>query len=256
MRSGLVAAVLFVATLIPTVGMAQVYQVATPPPQVTAASAQWQIDSVPIQVNGVVYHPTAFVRQFDGNVMTQVATFDGVPVYADATLEPYSVIYVPTARGMRTYERVRSGALADTTGSRTPSFPVEPDSALTPEPRIEGTGGVLTSGEAMAVGTNGSFAPPAPPPSVTSNASPDIPTRRVAGPVESVPLPRKTDGVWIRYDGAKWYSDGEAVTNSADRFTQIGTYAGFPVYRERNGRSHDIWVAVVQDGPLAPYQKR
>ena len=253
MRSGWVVVVLFVATLIPTVGMAQVYQFATPPPQVTAASAEWQINGVPIQVDGVVYQPTALVRPFDRNVMTQVGVFDGVPVYADATLEPYSILYVPVARGMRTYERIRSGNLADTTGSRTPSFPVEPDSALRPQPRVENTAGVLTNGEPVAVGTSGSSVERGPARSVT----PNVPARRVVGPIESLPLPRTTDGVWIRYDGAKWYSDGEATSYSAERFTQIGTYAGFPVYRERNGNaSRHIWVAAVKDGPLTPYVRR
>ena len=239
MRSGWVVVVLFVATLIPTVGMAQVYQFAPPPPQVTAASAEWQINGVPIQVDGVVYQPTALVRPFDRNVMTQVGVFDGVPVYADSTLEPYSILYVPVARGMRTYERIRSGNLADTTGSRTPSFPVELDSGLRSAP--------------AAVGTSGSFVERKPVPSVT----PNVPTRRVVGPVESLPLPRATDGVWIRYDGAKWYSDGEAASYSAERFTQVGTYAGFAVYRERNNMaSRHIWVAAVKDGPLAPYVKR
>ena len=30
-------------------------------------------------------------------------------------------------------------------------------------------------------------------------------------------------------------------------------YQGFPVYRDKIGGSDDLWVAVVKDGPLAPY---
>ena len=75
--------------------------------------------------------------------------------------------------------------------------------------------------------------------------------------VETIPPPRETDGVWIRYDGETWYSDGPAVPFTADRFTRVGTYRGFPVYRERDGaRAREIWVSVVQDGPLAPYSRR
>ena len=204
MRVRWAAALLFVTTLMPIVGNAQVYRFATPPPQVTAAAAPWQIASQPIFVDGLVYVPTALLRQFDGNVMTQVGVFDGVPLYADATLEPFSVVYVPVARGMRTYERRRAGEIAGTTGSRTPTLP-----------------------------------------------------RPMRTRVESLPEPRATDGVWIRYDGAKWYSNGAAAPYSPDRFVRIGTYHGFPVYRERTGRgSRDIWVSVVQDGPVAPYARR
>ena len=61
---------------------------------------------------------------FDGKVMAPVGVYQRVPVYADVTLEPYSVVYVPVARNqLRVYERRRDGELAATTGSRTPSFP-------------------------------------------------------------------------------------------------------------------------------------
>ncbi len=229
------AAVLFVTTLLPIVGNAQVYRFATPPPQTTAAAAPWQIASQPITINGIVYVPTALVRQFDGNVMTEVGVFDGVPVYADVTLEPFSVVYVPVAHGMRTYERPRAGDIAGTTGSQAPMLPVSP--VLAPaEERPVGTGGTVTMATA---------------------AAPDIPSRSMRTRVESVPQPRATDGVWIQYDGAKWYSDGAAAPYSPERFVQIGSYHGFPVYRERGARRpHDIWVTVVQDGPVAPYAQR
>ncbi len=236
MRARWAAAVLFVTTLMPNVGNAQVYRFATPAPQVTAAAAPWQIAGDPIMVNGLVYYPTALVRQFDANVMTQVGVFDAVPVYADATLEPFSVLYVPVARGMRTYERQRAGDLAGTTGSRTPTLPVEPAPSVAAEDRPVATAGTVT---------------------ILAPAAVDIPRRPIRTAVESVPRPHVTDGIWIQYAGAKWYSDGEAVPYAPDRFVQIGTYQGFAVYRERSGgSSRDIWVAVVQDGPLAPYAKR
>ena len=219
MRTRWAVAVLFVVASLPNVGNAQVYQFATPPPTANASAAWWQVESAPIQVNGIVYVPTAFVRPFDGNVMTQVGRFDHVPVYADATLEPFSVLYVPVARGMRTYERQRTGKIAGTTGSRTPALPVAPVTAV--------------------------VAP-----------APSVPAKPERTRVETVPMPRATDGVWIRYDGAKWYSDGEAAPYTPERFTQIGSYHGFPVYRERRSSATDIWVSVVQDGPVAPYAKR
>jgi hypothetical protein len=62
--------------------------------------------------------------------------------------------------------------------------------------------------------------------------------------------------VWVNFDGAKWYHAGRPVTFSADRFEPIGSYRGFPVYKEKGGSDSTIYVTVVQDGPLTPYTKR
>ena len=46
---------------------------------------------------------------FDPNVMMQVGAYKGVPLYIDATLEPFSHVLVPVAGGlMRRYERLRA----------------------------------------------------------------------------------------------------------------------------------------------------
>jgi hypothetical protein len=74
--------------------------------------------------------------------------------------------------------------------------------------------------------------------------------------MESVARPSGANGVWLAYDGARWYSRGAATVFDANRFTKIGEYRGFPVYREKNGRADDIWIAVVKDGPVAPYARR
>ena len=250
MRWQSAAALLFFATLIPEEGIAQVYQFRTPPPEVTAAADDWQISGRPIIVQGLVYYPTDVTRPFDGNVMMQTGMFGNVPVFADATVEPFSAILVPVARGrMRVYERRREGDLAGTTGSQAPAFPVQPLSAIPPRQgaaavAVVGTAGV-ERGPAPA-GTTGTLEAPA--------GEPNVP-RPPRTHVESIPRPRASDGVWIRYDGAKWYSDGEAVSYTPDRFTQVGVYSGFPVYRDRSGDTR-IWVAVVQDGPVAPYSQR
>jgi hypothetical protein len=64
------------------------------------------------------------------------------------------------------------------------------------------------------------------------------------------------NGVWLEFDGAKWYAAGTAVPFLADRFTPIGQYRGFPVYRANSGDQDRIWISVVEDGPVAPYEKR
>ena len=244
MRACLAGGLLTLAVLFPTLGNAQVYSLPslTRPPDVTAASAEWQISNRPILVQGLVFFPTSETRLFDSSVMIQIGVFEGVPVYSDATMEPFSLVYVPVGRAtMRAYERRRDGELAGTTGSRTPTFPVAP--AALPGQRPE-----------RAVGTVGLFATATP--IMTASVPAPEPSRPVRTSIESVPPPRATDGVWIRFNGAKWYSDGEAVAYSPDRFTRIGEYLGFPVYREKDDKKEAIWVAVVQDGPLAPYSKR
>jgi hypothetical protein len=221
------------ALLLPNVGNAQ-------QPAVTAQSAEWQTQNETIVVNGLVYHPTRETRFFDPQIMTQTGVYLGVPVYADVTLEPHSVLYVPVSRTMmRGYERRREGELAGTTGSRVPAFPVEIRS------------GSATAGEERmvtvpdSVGTGGLA--PLPEPAVPRRS----PTR-----VESVPRPRANDGIWLEYGGERWYSDGPAVVFDDRRFVQIGEYRGFPVYRDNDRGAEEIWVRVVVDGPVAPYTKR
>src|SRR2546427_5375824 len=178
---------LTVAVLLPTTGNAQVYRFRTPSPEVTAATADWQIRGEPIMVEGVLYYPTRETRFFDGQVMAQVGIYQRVPVYADATLEPYSVLYVPVGREtMRMYERKRDRELAGTTGSRTPSFPVE--SPATPEPR-EPIVGTPSSIEAGAPAGAGNSIPP--------------PRGRAGGAlIETVPPPAATNRRLLEVHGA------------------------------------------------------
>ena len=237
MRAFMVSLAMFMAVLFPSVSNAQVYPLRTAPPEVTAAAVDWLINSEPVVVNSSVYLPTRAVRLFDGQVMVQVGVYQGVPVYADATLEPNSIIYVPVGGDrMRTYERRRDRELAGTTGSRTPSFPVESPAAIPAEERIVGTTGSIVPN---VVGS--------------SNAVTPRPHRTV---VETIPRPRATRGVWVDFAGARWYSAGTSASYSPDRFTKVGEYRGFPVYLETGSRKDEIWVQVVADGPVAPYSKR
>ena len=127
--STVLMAVLFSGT-----GGAQAFQFRAPAPELSAATAAWQISSEPILVQGLVYLPTRDYRLFDGQVMTQVGVYQGIPVYTDTTLEVYSIVYVPVAaQRMRAYERVRERELAGTTGSRAPTFPVRAPSAAAEE---------------------------------------------------------------------------------------------------------------------------
>ena len=72
----------------------------------------------PIQYAGELYYPAGAAIFFNGNSMVRTGHYNGVPLYADATRDPYSVVYVPIGRGqLQPYERLRRGDLAGTTGS-------------------------------------------------------------------------------------------------------------------------------------------
>jgi hypothetical protein len=90
-------------------------------------------------------------------------------------------------------------------------------------------------------------------PETSRNPDRNLPRRTS---IESIPRPEAGNGVWLEFDGARWYSAGEAVPFTPDRFEPGGRYRGFPVYREKGGSANRIWVAAVQDGPLAPYVRK
>src|SRR4030095_549731 len=194
-----------------------------------------------------------------------------VPVYADVTLEPHSVVYLPIGRqSMRGYARRREGELAGTTssrqpgvrgegelaattGSRMPACPVEVASSITTTPRE------LRPEVLAPIGTSGTSgaAIPAPAPEVAIEMAerPNVP-RPSRTNIESIPQPRENNGVWLEYAGSRWYSDGPAAVFDPNRFIEIGNYRGFPVYRDKSRGADEIWVRVVENGPVAPYSKR
>jgi hypothetical protein len=246
MRAFLPGLVLTIAALIPNVGNAQVYQFRTPPPDVSAAGADWQINGEPIVVEGLTYYPTRAFRLFDGQVMAQTGMYENVPVYADMTIEPFTEVYVPLGGGrMRLYERRRERELAGTEGSHVPTFPVASPSVPPPPERNVGTSGVMSPRETSS--SRG----------VSDSASMSDRSRpRPTVMMTALPPSGGANGVWLQFDGARWYSSGTAAPYSPDRFELIGQYHGFPVYRDKMIGSDEIWVAVVEDGPLAPYRKK
>ena len=254
MRGFFLGFVVVVAVLFPNIGNAEGFQYRTPAPAISAAAASWQVNSEPIMVGGLTYYPTRGFRLFDGQILAQTGTYEGVPVYADSTIEPNSELYVPLGNGrMRVYERKREGELAGTTGSHLSTFPVDSPSVPTPRDRSVEGGGVTTPGsEPQAVGTVGTLA--------SGVASEAAVVRKGARPrrvvIGSAPKPANVTGVWLEYDGVRWYSNGPAASVSPDRFEPVGEYHGFPVYRDTIAGTGDIWVSLVKDGPLAPYTRR
>jgi hypothetical protein len=258
MRAFMLGLFLTAAVLFPKSSNAQVFSFRTPPPTVTASGADWQINSDPIVVSGIVYYPTRGFRVFDGQVMAQVGLFDRVPVYADTTLEPYSLMYVPIGGArMREYERRRDGELAGTTGSRAPSFPVAVATDRAPFAPAPGTNGAAIDTADVRTDTSvvgGSGRADAATATATAGAPDRSRPRR--SPIQSITPPTAANGVWLEFDGARWYADGPATAFAPDRFEPVGDYRGFAVYRDRTGRKNEIWISIVKDGPVAPYSRR
>jgi len=201
-------------------------QFRNPNPDAVAATAEWQINNEPIVAQGLTYYPTRETRMFDGQVMSQIDVYNGVPVYADVSISPFTLAYVPlTPTRMRTYERGPDG-----------------------ERRfISGRGRAD-----LAVGTSGVeiFEPVIIEAPIEVASAPPTPTG-----MESIPRPRGTTGIWIEFEGARWYHDGAAQSYTPERFARAGDYHGFPVYREKGRAADRIWIATVTSGPLAPYKK-
>ncbi|MGE0449885.1 MAG: hypothetical protein AB7Q29_09920 [Vicinamibacterales bacterium] len=246
--------------------LAQVYRHQPAPPSVTAERSAWQLAGDPLFYAGAFYDPSGPTVFFDGGVMVRTGSYEGVPLFQDVTLEPYSIVYVPVSGAlMRPYERRREGPLAGTVGSRVPSrpIPLDVDSAPATSPLIvgtSGTGGAAEQDEWVTVRretlerlleTAGQAIGPAA----------DAAEPRAA---ESIPAPRSNEGLWIEYAGGRWFAGGAAVAYEAAAFERVGTYHATPVYRERrppgsrNTREIDgrIFVALTTGGPLTPFTRR
>ena len=221
---------------------AQVHSRPTAPPIVTAENETWFQQGEPLQLGNDVYYPAGARVFFDGNTMVRTAHYNGVPLYADTTIEPFSIVYVPIGRGiMQPYERPRRGELAGTTGSRAPSFPGEVPPAY--------------RGAIMAAVSPTNLSLPEPLDLGPADAAPAAAQQSADGPVVSVLRPESNDGVWIYYAGVRWLSAGPAVPLRAADFELIGDYAGFPVFGRRGSNEQVIYVPS-RAGLIAPYRRK
>jgi len=274
MRMAVLAAITCAALVPAPVVHAQVYRTETPPPVVDAASEAWQLNGEPIFYAGGFYFPAGTTAFFDGKVMVRTGFFEGVPLYEDATRQPYSVVYVPIGRAlMKPYERERADSFSGTVGRLRPNYaPRLPDTVLSGNSVATGLlPGVSTSPITVdvppdvraAVGTSDQLYVLVPA-SLAGQAAAPPPTDFVPTSVVSVtPVDAggaagsaAPSGLWIDFDNARWFSAGRAVVYDANRFEPAGTYRGFPVYRERSGSNTRVFVTVVADGPVAPFERR
>ena len=226
---GLIAACAF---LISVPVFAQVNSRPTDPPIVSAENDSWYRLGEPVVVAGEFYYPAGPTTFFNGNVMVRVGHYNGVPLYANTTLEPHSIVLVPVGRNlMQPYERPRSGDLAGTTGSRLPSFPGRGEFLPREVPTIEAPAIVP-----QPVGTTG--VEPVPP----------------LMPVQQRGKPFTYDSVSVRFMGEKWVMAGPSVEMQSD-LVQIAEYKGFPVYA-RNGQQNERIYLPLSAGRVAPFTPR
>jgi hypothetical protein len=217
---------------------AQVQSRPTDLPIVTAENELWYRTGEPIQFSGELYFRAGPAVFFDGNTMVRAGHYEGVPLYVDTTLEPFSIVFVPVGRGLlQSYERLRRGDLAGTTGSRTPLFPVQmiPESAPIVSSAIRGV-------PALSSTT-----------SPVSSAGSTVPVVEDARPYVSLLRPESNDGVWITFNGERWVSAGAALPLEAARFLRVGEYAGFPVFTRRDVKDDTIYLPT-RAGLVAPYR--
>ena len=237
---------------------AQIQSRPTDAPIVTADNESWYANREPIQFAGDLYYPAGASVFFNGNTMVRSGHYNGVPLYTDTTLEPYSVVYVPLERGvMQPYERLRQGSLAGTTASRTPSFPVRatatsgtlPQAAAAPTAPPSTIGAIGAYTPETSVGTSGTTVPS---PVGTSGLVAAVP-RVTPTRVSTLVRPTSNDGVWIRYLGEKWVSAGSAMPLTPAGFRVVGNYDGFPVFA-RSDKAEQIIYVPTREGFVAPYR--
>jgi hypothetical protein len=252
MRAFLLLATLAVAAP----AAAQVQSRPTDPPLVTAVGESWYRLREPVQLFGELYYPAGAVVFFNGNHMVRSGHYNGVPVYADATVEPYSVVLVPIGHGqLQPYERRRNGDLAGTTGSRAPSFPVQGRPTATSVPSAPGPPTGLTT----TVGAVGAFTPeptPAARPRAVQQAvgQGEPGAGGTTGVVQTARRPQNNDGLWIQFLGERWVSAGAAVTFDSAAFTHVGEYGTFPVFARKTLQEDVIYLPTSRAGFVAPYR--
>jgi hypothetical protein len=191
----------------------QILSQPTPVPVLTADSERWYLTGEPITYAGAFYFPAGAQVFFNANEMVRSGFYMGVPLYSRTTLEPYSVVFVPLARGrMQPYERRRTGDLAGTAGSTAPAL-----TAGTPDFRFTDFSPESAGPPASLSGTTASV----PHPAATKG------TRTRIGPPS-----RGINAVFVDFNGRRWYRAGDAVPFDGTTMTEVGRRGTFPVYSD------------------------
>jgi hypothetical protein len=248
---GFIAGAAICLILLVNAAHAQIDYRPTPAPLVTAELEPWYLAGEPVMHVGAIYYPAGPQIHFMPFEMVRSGFFQGIPLYVRTTLEPNSVVFVPVGRGlMQPYERRRDGDLAGTVGSRAPSFPVartpdEPAGVVqAPAPPTRAPVYVPDM-PASALGLDW------PEPVATTGAAP-----AVVRPAARGRQPGPADGIFIEFDGARWFSEGVQPRLDRSALTRHGEHRGAPVYVRLGDTAIYVPVNRDPDAPLARYVRR
>jgi hypothetical protein len=246
-----------------TAALAQATWQPTAPPLVTAENTTWFQAGDAILWNGDYYYPAGAPQGFNQYQMVRAGSFRGIPLYTDATYEPYSVVFVPLAGArMQPYERRRTGDLAGTTGSRTPSLPTDigiertnaspVPQALAPPTFARAYDLASTdadaSGVARAVPTSGDASP-----EPVGSAGRTTIVNKPARPVTTVIPPTGANTIWVNFDGRRWVAAQRSILYDPAHLNEIGSYQGWTVYADKGlGTPSTIYIPITP-GRLAAY---
>jgi hypothetical protein len=243
----------------PILAVAQVNLQPTPAPAVTAEDRPWFLAREPVVFAGSLYYPSGPQVYFNRFEMIRSGYYDWVPLYTRTTLEPYSILFVPVAGGlMQPYERRRSGELAGTAGSTAPGFPIDRPAGIATSVQ-ESSGIPQAAGPPTGLGPSIPFpasslgmVQPAPVAdarvATTGTASP-----APSGALRSAARPEGLNGVFVEYDGRRWFNRGAAVSFDPAAFVASGTHRGATVYMKR-GDTTTIYIPVAESvGAVTPY---
>lgn len=260
-RVGLVVAAVAGAFLSGSAALAQPTLQPTPRPIVTAENESWYLAGVPVTLGGVVYYPTGPQTHFNGNEMVRSGHFNGIPLYARTTIEPYSFVFVPVGGGMvHPYERRRAGDAADTVGSVTPSFPVTRSMEQSGMEYVPGAGMVQAQAPPTYMGATFdriAIAEGAAPERSAAVGTTGTEPAVALGPITTARRPEGLNGVFIEFSSRRYFADGPAVPFDPATFSRVGEYRGFPVYQLR-GQDKTLYLPPVGGATVlvTPYRTR
>ena len=214
-------------------------------PPVSAENTSWYQNGDPVIWNGDYYYLAGAAQGFNPYQMVRAGSFRGIPLYTDATLEPYSIVFVPlNGARMQPYERRRPTGIereVGTSGIREAQGPADFARAY--------DFGSLSEDERVTYAPERSPAP--------SSASMLGRTRVIepVPPVTTVLPPTGLNAIWIEFDGRRWFAEGKSIAYDASRLNEVGTYHGFTVYTRVGEPAGTIYIPSVP-GRLAPYRTK
>jgi len=236
----------------------------TPYPTVTAENERWYLNGEPVTHAGSPYYPAGPRVYFNANEMVRSGFHMGIPLYTRSTIEPYSVVYVPVGPGLvQPYERPRTGALSETSGSL--------PSSLRPMPAGDSGDVAMPQAAGSASQTTTVIPVYSPPPSVVGTTGVDASTGgRGAGSANRAAAPRRpmhtriggvpqgSNSIFIEFEGERWYKAGAAAAIDPTAMSRTGTYAGGPVWSMAGRSEGIIYVPVTQPGGslVVPYSRK